>query len=89
MPSLTLQDIPDDLHGWLQQQAARHQRSLGKEVVALLEKLRSEPRDTAELTPDERFKAIMEISRRCAALPELDPRSADEIIGYDENGIPC
>jgi len=30
----------------------------------------------------------MEISRRCGALPELDPRSADEIIGYDENGIP-
>jgi len=29
-----------------------------------------------------------EIARRCAALPILDARSADEIIGYDETGIP-
>jgi antitoxin VapB len=31
---------------------------------------------------------ILEIGRRCAALPELDRRTADEIIGYDENGLP-
>jgi antitoxin VapB len=31
---------------------------------------------------------LEEIARRCAALPVLDPRSADEIIGYDENGLP-
>jgi len=31
---------------------------------------------------------IMEISRRCSALPVLDNRSADEIIGYDEHGLP-
>ena len=29
-----------------------------------------------------------EIALRCAALPELDPRSADEILGYDEHGLP-
>ena len=29
-----------------------------------------------------------EIALRCAALPDLDTRSADEIIGYDENGLP-
>lgn len=28
------------------------------------------------------------IARRAAALPELDPRSPDEIIGYDERGLP-
>lgn len=31
---------------------------------------------------------ILEIGRRCAALPVLDPRSPDEILGYDENGLP-
>ena len=31
---------------------------------------------------------IKEIQRRVAALPVLDPRSPDEIIGYDENGLP-
>lgn len=28
------------------------------------------------------------IVRRCDGLPVLDKRSADEIIGYDENGLP-
>jgi antitoxin VapB len=29
-----------------------------------------------------------EIAKRCAALPILDPRSPDEILGYDEKGLP-
>ena len=31
---------------------------------------------------------ILEIGRRCAALPDLDARTADEILGYDEYGLP-
>lgn len=31
---------------------------------------------------------ILEIGRRCAALPERDVRSAEEILGYDEDGLP-
>jgi antitoxin VapB len=31
---------------------------------------------------------ILDIGRRCAALPDLDARSADEILGYDEHGVP-
>jgi antitoxin VapB len=30
---------------------------------------------------------LMEIGRHCAALPDLDARSPDEIVGYDENGM--
>jgi antitoxin VapB len=30
----------------------------------------------------------MEIARRCAALPDVDRRSAGEILGYDEHGMP-
>jgi antitoxin VapB len=29
---------------------------------------------------------LMEIGRHCAALPDLDRRTADEILGYDEHG---
>jgi antitoxin VapB len=29
---------------------------------------------------------LMEISRRCAAYPDLDTRSEDEILGYNEFG---
>jgi antitoxin VapB len=28
------------------------------------------------------------IAKRCAALPVIDERSEDEILGYDEKGLP-
>lgn len=31
---------------------------------------------------------LREIGRRCAALPTLDDRPAEEILGYDERGLP-
>jgi antitoxin VapB len=31
---------------------------------------------------------LNEIALRCAALPDLDTRTPDEIIGYDEHGLP-
>jgi antitoxin VapB len=36
----------------------------------------------------ERAARLMAHGKRFAALPVLDPRSADEIIGYDEVGLP-
>jgi antitoxin VapB len=35
-----------------------------------------------------KFEVLMEISRRGAALPRLTELSDEEIIGYDENGLP-
>lgn len=32
---------------------------------------------------------VMATIHHCVALPELDPRPADEIIGYDEHGLPA
>jgi antitoxin VapB len=34
------------------------------------------------------IRRLNAIAKECAALPELDSRSAEEIIGYDENGLP-
>ncbi len=31
---------------------------------------------------------LNEIALRCAALPDRDPRNPDEILGYDEYGLP-
>jgi len=31
---------------------------------------------------------LLRIGRECAALPVLDPRPADEILGYDGAGLP-
>lgn len=55
-------------------------------INSLRDKLAAQERKKDDV---ERLVAeVMEIGRRCAALPVLDPRSADEIIGYDENGLP-
>lgn len=31
--------------------------------------------------------AILEVSERCAALPDLDTRPPEEILGYDQRGV--
>jgi antitoxin VapB len=31
---------------------------------------------------------LLEIGQRCAALPDLDPRTPDDILGYDKRGLP-
>ena len=31
---------------------------------------------------------LMEIGRRCSAVPMRDARSREEILGYDERGLP-
>ncbi len=36
--------------------------------------------------PDNLLQEINEISSRCAALPDIDHRSTDEILGYNKNG---
>jgi antitoxin VapB len=37
---------------------------------------------------ERRFAAIMERGRRFRALPTTDPRPLDEIVDYDESGVP-
>ena len=31
---------------------------------------------------------LEEIAKQCSSLPALDPRTADEILGYDRHGLP-
>lgn len=33
-------------------------------------------------------ETLLNISARCSALPDVDRRSADEILGYDDTGVP-
>ena len=54
-------------------------------TIALREQLaREEGRRSAPSIREE----LLAIGRRCAALPDLDTRPADEILGYDETGLP-
>ena len=53
---------------------------------ALRERLEREKRK--EQTVENLVEDVMDIGRHCASLPLLDKRRPDEILGYDENGLP-
>ena len=53
--------------------------------IALEERLRRIRRTKVDQTL---LDDLMEIGRHCAFLPDYDDRSTDEILGYDENGLP-
>lgn len=40
------------------------------------------------MTGEERFNAMLAIAQRAAQRPVFDPRSPDEIIGYNALGLP-
>ena len=55
-------------------------------IVAMRERLNREERKREgkrQLVDD-----LMAIGRHCASLPVLDDRTEDEIMGWDENGLP-
>jgi antitoxin VapB len=52
-------------------------------IYALREQLR---REEGNFTRSPLSDDLMEIGKRCAALPVIDERSLDEILGYDESG---
>jgi len=73
------------------EQLAREVATLSKEnltqaiIHALEERLeRLQGRRTSIDVAEE----IMKISRRCSSLPDQDTRTADEILGYNQIGIP-
>ena len=53
--------------------------------TALAERLERERLKRGE--PADLVARLREIAEHLASLPVLDPRSPDEIIGYDENGM--
>lgn len=69
-------------------------RQVAKEAgESLTQAIQTSLRERLERLKQRRKRHILtsqveEIFRRLDALPNLDSRSADEIIGYDENGFP-
>ena len=56
-------------------------------IIALREKLqrcKSEMRSRPKPLRDE----LLDIGQRCSRLPVLDDRTPEEILGYNENGLP-
>ncbi len=67
--------------------AQRTGETLTQAVInALRERLEREQRK--EQAIEALVEDVMEIGRHCAALPLRDQRHADDILGYDDNGLP-
>jgi antitoxin VapB len=62
--------------------------SLDDAVTRALEERLARHRRPPKPGVEARRRAIMERVEQLAKLPVLDDRSADEIMGYDENGFP-
>jgi len=76
-----------DAHRLARTLAQRTGETLTEAVInALRERLEREERK--EQTIESLVEDMMEIGRHCASLPLLDGRGPDEILGYDENGLP-
>lgn len=88
MANLTIRDVSESLHGWLKAGTERHRRSVNKEVIEPLERAQQGMPEPARESPESRMAAIMAISRRSSALPVCDLRPEDDILGYDDEGLP-
>jgi antitoxin VapB len=82
--------IQSDRVEWLAREVARESGTdVGEAIVQALQerlaRLRARPQG------DELLAEVLAISSRCAALPDLDRRPPDEILGYGEAGTsePC
>jgi antitoxin VapB len=86
-PSLTRRTqllLDDELHQRLRETATQRGISMGALIrEAVEEKLASAGHPVRGLAAE-----LDVIALRCASLPVLDERSEDEILGYDEQGLP-
>ena len=62
-------------------------RGLGLDQV-ILEAVEAQMRLVTATRRRPNFARMMEVSDRCSKRPVLDGRSADDIIGYDDFGLP-
>jgi hypothetical protein len=75
-------NIPDNLPSAIVQQYIHNI----EEQLSLLAKLANESNVMAK-NKSTRFEKLLQIANECAALPILDSRSAEEILGYDNNPL--
>ena len=88
MTTMTVREMPEDLQDFLKADAVANQRSVNKQVIVALQayrdaKLAQIPRAT---TPEEKMAAIRVIQAKIARVVKHDPRTDNEILGYNEFG---
>jgi hypothetical protein len=80
-------NVPDNLPNHIVQQYISNIEAQMRLIAELaVNKIANEPKKTLT-TKQTSFEKLLQIANECSALPILDSRSADEILGYDNS--PC
>ena len=82
---ITIKQMPADLKRYWTEEAKRHDRSMNKEVLRVLEEERTRRR-TAK-SPAKDMDSIMTAARRLQSFAVNDQRPIEEIL-YDDEGMP-
>ena len=90
MAAMTLREMPEDLQEFLRADAAANHRSMNKQVIVVLDEYRAKrlAEKTRLLTVEEKLAAVRQIQADIKREMVHDPRTDDEILGYDEFGLP-
>ena len=85
MPTLVLRNVPGELHSKLKAAAAAHHRSMTQEAIVALGAAFDIPAPQAKPSVEETLAWL-----NTDVWPRLndDPRSPEQIIGYDAHGLP-
>lgn len=81
---LQLKDFPPQLRTLIKREADSHRRSLTQEAIVLMEEALA-MRAAAVIKPRDEIAKILD---RYEKLPTKDARPMDEMIEYDELGLP-
>jgi 23S rRNA pseudoU1915 N3-methylase RlmH len=82
---MTIKQMPADLKRYWAEEAKRHDRSMNKEVLRVLEEERT--RREAAKAPTKDMASVMMAAHRLQSFAVLDQRAVDELL-YDEEGMP-
>ncbi len=88
MATMTVRELPEDLQAFLKADAAANQRSVNKQVIVALQSYRDAKlaQTPSVRTPEEKITAMNRIRADIQREMVHDPRTDDEIMGYNEYG---
>jgi plasmid stability protein len=85
MPTLVLRNVPGELHSKLKAAAAAHHRSMTQEAIVALGAALNVSAPQAKPSAEETLAWLNAEVWPCL---NNDPRSPEQIIGYDAHGLP-
>jgi plasmid stability protein len=85
MPTLVLRNVPETLHSKLKTAAAAHHRSMTQEAIVALGTALDVPSPQAKPSVEDTLAWLDAEVWPCL---NDDPRTPDQIIGYDAHGLP-